>query len=757
MVKVRRNRRAWPAQAEASDTPPVSRAFCFFFLFIVVLPFALACRDEAPVDVDRAFQEADVLLGAGKIREGLDRMREAVEAHPEDASIQMRYGQALISAGQPSLAVWPLSRAFRQPDHVISAGLLLARAQMWGGSGIDAVKTATRVLEADPKNEAALMIRVEAHLSERVEERALEDLELLAAITKNPDSVEFLRLDALLGIGQADEAAVLLEELHDRATEMKDVDPASAARLCAATATFRHERGDQGEAKLRFEDCLEEFGTSYGVLTQAAIDFFDATKDRARATEIYAGQFEANPNRLDTRVRYAERLRTTGKGEEGEALLLEVAEQRPRAWAALADFYAIEGDLPKAVDALDRVMEANPSQREDWRFSRADFLLAMGEVDRVEAELDSFEVPAHRALIGGRVALAKGQLDSAAEQFEEGTRLWPDNPDARFLAAQVYERKGSWSKAAAHYREAARMQDPHYESSIALAELQNALGDREGVQFLLARLAEKRPNDLDVLERLLEFAWDTGATEMGGRFLSKLSRIPGQAAHAASLVARRIERAEGAESALATVERAALDLSAPKHRELLEVKVDLLLELGRIADAKTLIEKAAQVHGERVDLLRLTARVAQAEGNPDAAIASLRAALDRDETNFEALMALAAAEAEQKNAESARALYERAIEVERVADRKRIWNEGKASVALARFDFSQNDIEGGRRRLRALLEENPRQGEAAWLLLQSYDGGRGLDREARIDLALRASVFGRIKEAAERLSELSAT
>ena len=56
---------------------------------------------------------------------------------------------------------------------------------------------------------------------------------------------------------------------------------------------------------------------------------------------------------------------------------------------------------------------------------------------RVEHAAGAEHVPAHRALIEARIALARGDLDKAIERFEEGIRLWPDNPDARYLAAHA--------------------------------------------------------------------------------------------------------------------------------------------------------------------------------------------------------------------------------------------------------------------------------------------------------------------------------
>ena len=141
------------------------------------------------MEAEQVYEEARSLMAERRFAEGLEKMRALVDANPDDPDIQMHYGEALIAAGQPSLAVWPLSRAMCDPDHLVPAGLLLARAQVWAGSAADAIQTATRVLDADAENKDALLIRIEANLRENMEERALEDLDRAEHHHRHPRAV----------------------------------------------------------------------------------------------------------------------------------------------------------------------------------------------------------------------------------------------------------------------------------------------------------------------------------------------------------------------------------------------------------------------------------------------------------------------------------------------------------------------------------------------------------------------------------------
>lgn len=724
---------------------------------VVLLAALIGCQERGESDIDAVVEQARVLVTERKFSEALDLMRGLVDEHPDDARVQSLYGEALLASGQPSLAVWPLARAVKDPEQLIYAGLLLARAQGESGSGADAIKTATQILEAHPDNAAALQLRIQAYLGESMETKALEDLDRLEELGGEKSDLDLLRLDALLGLGREQEAEALLKEISAEADAMREDEPAKAARLCAATATFSAERGDFAGAKARFQECLEGDGIHHGVLVQAAVKFFDEHGESDLATDIYRRRFEEDPDEIGERVPYADRLQAVGRFAAGEKLLLEATAEDASAWAALADLYAVKGDVQKALAALEKAIAASPKQREDWAFSRADFQLALGDVEAAARTAETLKVPAHRELVAARIALEQGELDESIRHFEEGIRLWPDNPDARYLAGHAYERRGDWGKAAAHYREAARMEEPHYESSLALAELQRALGDSEGVSFLLLRLADARPNDAKVVEKLIEFAGDTGAEDLGRSMLTHLARIRGQAGRAVALAAGRAELAQGAEEALQVIDATKLDVLDPRHVEALEARTRLLIKLERRAEALAAVEKAMSRSADspRLFVLRATIHVAASES--DLAEADLERALTLDSEYLPALLDLARLHEANGRVDRAREIYARAVPIERAKTPRYVPGDQSAAIALARLEISTGAVDAARARLRESLATNPRQGEAAWLLLKTYsdvaDSG-DLDAKTRLDLALRAALFERSPEAQDYYKKL---
>ncbi|MFK7896551.1 MAG: tetratricopeptide repeat protein [Myxococcota bacterium] len=713
------------------------------FLFVICVSLTGCQETEATDSV--LLEQAQRAFAEGRHEQALGVMRELVERNPGDPETQRIYGEALIAAGQPSLAVWPLVQAMKDPDEAIAAGLLLARAQLAGGSGADAIATATKVIEIDPESAPAYMVRARAHLDQKMEEKTIEDLDAAIERGIEDDTVELVRLYALFGIGKVEEAEALLEELHEQAVAEIESNPARAAALCGATATFALENGDAELAENRFDACLADQGLRNRLLVDSAVQFYDGQGKFDRATEIFQDRFEAEETNLAARVAYAGRLRRTGALEESEALLISATEEQPAAWSALVDLYVSGEQFEEALAALDQAIAANPNPPDSWMMSRADFQIILGRLDDAEASLSDVKIDVHRAVIEGRLLLAKGQLPAAANRLEEAVRLWPDNPDVRYLAGNAYERLGDWAKATSHFREAARMKPPHVASSRALAEIQEAVGDFEGRAFVLHRLLEVDPHDADAIEGLLDQWRANGSSELAQQMFMRLSAIPGMQGRALANVARARGRAEGPEAGLSVISKSRADLSLTVFEESLDAKVEFLKTLGRSDEAiDSLSAMIAKEPGRSVFFVKRGA-VKRTSDDSEGARSDFEQALALEPDSVDAVLALASIEEGGGHAEAARKLLSRAVSLEEdQAD-----GEALAALALARFELGAGETGAGRARLRSVLDESPRNGAAALSLMDSLLSGEDLENPSRelVDMARRAMFFARSAKA----------
>ena len=713
---------------------------------IILSIFLTGCQEKKASD-PVLLEQAQRAFAEGRHEEGLATMREMVDRNPGDPETQRIYGEALIAAGQPSLAVWPLVQAMKDPDQAIAAGLMLARAQLAGGSGADAIATATQVITIDSENPVAYLLRARAHLAEKMEEETIADLDSALERGIEDDSIELVRLYALFGMGKIEEAEVLLDVLHDQAVAEIESNPARAAALCGATATFALESGDAELAETRFEECLADEGLRNRLLVDSAVKFYDDRQMFDRATDIFLRRFDAEETNLVARVAYAERLRRTGKKNEAEALLLSAAEEQPAAWSALVDFYMRSERFEEALAALDKAIAANPNPPDSWMMSRADFQIILGRFEEAKLSLDDVEIDVHRAVIEGRLLLAKGELPAAAAKLEEAVRMWPDNPDVRYLAGNAYERLGDWAKAISHFREAARMKTPHIPSSRSLAEIQEAVGDREGRAFVLQRLLELNPNDADAIEGLLDQWRVTGSRDLAQQMFARLSAIRGMQGRALANVAEAKARAKGPEAGLSVVAESGADLSLPAFEEALEVKVKYLVALGRRDEAIDSLSELIKKQPGRSVLFSMRGALRNEAGDEKGARADLTHALDADPSSVKTLLSLADLQQGSGEPAGARATLLKAVSLEEGLTN----HAASAALALARFEFDAGEHESARARLRGVLDGSPRNGAAASALMNSLLVQADLSNPSNelVDVARRASFFSRNPRARE--------
>lgn len=700
-----------------------------------------ACQVEVePESV--VLDQARAKIDQGNFVEALDLMRGLVERNPEDSRIQRIYGEALLATGQPSLAVWPLSRAMKDPDQAVSAGLLLVRAQLQGGTGQDAIGTATRVIELDPDSPGAYLLRARAYLEESLEEESLADLDRAVEHGLSGNEIELLRLYALLGLDRIEESEALLTQLYEKAVSQTDSNPQHASEMCGATAQFAYESENLELAEERFEGCLAGEGLRSPNLVERAMRFFDETGRYARGTEIARRRFEANDRNLLARVSYAQRLVGNREFAAAEALLLEATNTQPAAWSALVDYYTDREEFRKALDALEEALAANPYAPDTWQLSRADLLIILGELDRAERSLENVELEVHRAVIEGRLLLARGQLEPAAKRFEQAIVLWPTNPDLRYLTANAYERMGDWTSAANHLREAARMEPPHYLSSRALADIMRGIGDREGRAFVLMRLSEANPGDAEVLEELLDVARESGSEALAKKSLSRLMRIPGQQGRAIANVARVTAQSKGVSAAIESIDAAGVDLSLPPFFDALEARCEYLAQIERRDEAIAQLDAILSGPEQRAHASPLHALRGQLHlgaGSLEAAQSDFEQARAIDPRSLEAATGLAAVAEARGELDQARSLFEEAIAIEQSLLRP----SADIAIEYARFDVRNERAKAAADRLRQLRDSQPRNGEAALLLaqiLRNQSGDASPSKEL-LDAARAALLF----------------
>jgi len=677
------------------------RSGALALLLALALVAAPGCRRE-----ERTLAAAREDLEAGRFEEALVRLRDGLADAPDDAALNLAYGRALIASGQPSLAVWSLTKAGQDPALFRDATLLLAQAQIATNAAEGAVATLQTLLERDPDALDALRLMVEACVEGRVLDRALETLEHALDLAPDDLALEMSRMRVFLHLDRKEEAAEVLAAIRKKIPELEALGVSQreflTGRYCAIEAMFTHESGSSQEARPMFERCLAEH-PDHPQVVASATEFFDAIGEGERATAIQRAALDQDPERLERRVALAMRLTRLGEPAAAEALLRAVTGSQPGVWAALVDHYVDVEDPAKALEALEHAIEdAGSAVPGEWRAVRADLLIQTGRLDEAERAIEAIDEEVWATTTRGRLELARGRPREALALLEQGIRLWPDGTLARYLAAQAAEQLGDFERAEAEYREAYRSDQAYTDAGLQLAELLASRGLPADALTLSSAYLQSNPDDAVGYEQAIGYAIAARDGDMARTILVHYQRHPKLAARAAAFAVRELLRTGQVDAAVALAKRTTIDPGAIEQLELFAARGEAWVAAGRADEALAAVRSARAAAPDRLDLAELEADLLARSGAPteaEAVYEHVRAASPRRATTLRALAALAAADGRKAQALER---YAQAAEADP--------EDAESLVAAARLLPP-----GAERmaRLREALRRDPRHGRAA--------------------------------------------
>jgi tetratricopeptide (TPR) repeat protein len=669
-------------------------------------------------------------------RDPLEPLREALKRRPEDPEANYLYGLALISTGQHSLAQWSLRKAMESPEWVERAGLPLATTAVLLGGYDEAVQVATRVLDAHPDQIEALLVRADARVRTRREyEAALADANRVIELEPDNQGAMPMKVASLLALGRIDEAATALDALESSYRD-ESLGLHGSPALCAARATFAKEKHDFEQAEKRYDECLKQFPGD-GLVVREAIEFFDATERRDKSEEILKSALAADPDAFGYRANLVHRYRAEGRESDAKALLdaaTQLANPTSAAvgWSSLA-LYAIEtGDFAQAASAFERARALDPTGSPEIVFGYADALVVAERYDEALKIAETMTVPAHRALVRGRVALARRDPAQALALFSEGNRLWPNNAVSRYYAAVSAEQTGDFQRAAEEYRYSIRIDVRATDAYLRLARLEAAAGRIDDALVPLEFEPGGRPSEDDAAAFKLELLARENRPPPPAAFarLDAKRRAP-----AAAAIARGLTEGHGPAAALAFLSGLKdLDLRDPENAVALAALVEALAGANKGKQALAPVAAALKAHPDSAAFHAIHGDALAATGADDSAVrAAYQRALEIDPAEHRALVGLAGIEAKAGAAEPALALYERAASADK-GDRASIREQAKLLVGLGKSEEAES-------RLAALLRDHPYDAQAA-IALADLRRARGADASATQELARRAVRFG---------------
>jgi len=708
------------------------------------------CREADPLEAIRARQATGDFAGS------VEPLRELLKARPDDPEVEFLYGRALALTGQSNVAMWSLRNAMKDPAWLVPAGLQLAFMALDTRDFNEVVEITGRILEREPENVTALLMRANAYAHWRKDpEHALADANRVLEL--DPDKVEAYepRILALLDLGRLDEASESLAEAGRRLVEL-DASGRVLAWHCSTTAAFEQESGKLEQARETWAKCLDAYPSDLGVLSDA-VNFYDGQGEPEHSLEILRNALAKAPNSRSLRVALSQRLRVMGDAAGAEAVLAEATQAKDpaiaaTAWMDLGELRQVLGEYGAASDALARALEfareagtPNP----ELAFEYADSLVLAGRLDRALEVADDLTLPAHRALIRARVAQEQRDPVRALEIFDEALRLWPDNPWARYYAALAAEEAGDFERALAEYRFAVRISPSATDARTRGAELLLAQGQPSAALQMLDTAKEEAPLEIEgqvLFMRLSALFGDIVAVR--DALLQIEQSHPAWAGRALAAAAEGLAKRRGPSVAVGMIATApGIDLDDPRNAAALRALVRFSHQSSEATATREAIEKILTAHPDSGVFQAIRGLDLELSEAPVEAVHDAYArALELEPRSPYALAGLGRL-ALASDPEAALGFFDRAAAADPSDPAPRL-QAARALIASGRFDEAQQ-------RLDQLLLDHPFDAEAA-AERASLDLEHGVASAQTLERARRAARFGGGAEALELLSRVYA-
>jgi len=590
-------------------------------LFVAVL-FAAACGGG---DLESTLSELRARQDAGQAAGTLDAYTELANRHPDHPEVNFRLGIAMMAAGRPTEALFPLHKASEDETLAVPAGIVLASALAQTANYAEALRAAERVLERDAENEAALLMRTSSAIELHDGKVALEAAEKLIAKSPDNPSYRLARAAALAESDRLDESEAMYRELVESAAE-GELQP--YIRSCTAYARFtRDKRKDVDRTVAVVRDCVERRPEDVQVATTLVGMLGDLERSED-VIDILEAALERNPDARGLREELTAQLVKADRVAEAREIAEKWVQEAddPPSWRHAATLRRHSGDVEGALEAIDKSIALSPAPDEEARFFRAELLVELGRVDDAESALASLENPLFKNILAGRIAQERGDAKRALELYGKASIEWPQNYALRVLAARAAFSLGDTERAKSDLLEATRQAPKETDAALWLAHVYFSEGNfRQCLAFAARQLNERGP--LGPTAHLLR-AEAFAATNRMARALETLDALArvrdGEFRGAAWAAAARLHARSDPAAALKELERrtseAKLDLGDPKHAVVLDQLFDLFLQNGRAEDAQQRLDAllaarpdAAHLHGLRGRAVLVLGRIEEAE------------------------------------------------------------------------------------------------------------------------------------------------
>lgn len=357
-------------------------------------------------------------LHSGEIAEGIENLQKAVKHAPGNNALHRQLAKAYISSGETEQAIKELNRLLvKKGDKQNNTRVLLVIAYLKAGETQKAIDTATRIIEENPGNPAALTLVGNVY----------------AAVGKNEQARKYLTqalqakagyLQANLSLARLDEAEGKIEDAKAIYKQVADTNTQTSIPLLAL-ARLAQKRGDK--------------------------DAMYSWLERARTQA---------PGELRPRLILAEAYLRDRELEKAQLVIKEAQEIAPNDVLVLADLSRVLVAQKRYNDALPKLRAWVAADQKSVlaRLLLAQTYLQLGQLDdaakSVQAALDNQPESIPALALMGRIDLVKGEYVEAEKIARKLQSLKPKQAVGYQLAGDAWLGRKAFAEAGKSYLEA---------------------------------------------------------------------------------------------------------------------------------------------------------------------------------------------------------------------------------------------------------------------------------------------------------------
>lgn len=519
------------------------------------------------------------------------------------------------------------------PDKLLNE----ARQAMAKRDYTTAVIQIKNVLQQDAGNGQARVLFAEALLEQRDAAGALDELRKAQSAGFDPEQVAPLTARALIIGGQ-------WQKVIDEFANMQLNTPAGKANLAVEVARAYMVLGKQDLARQQFARALQAQPDNVEAeLGAARIALMD--RDGPAALAIAEKVMARHPNEVEPQLLRAELLVLLDRMPESIAQFEKVAQARPddpRAFARLAALHISLNELDKAQKDIEALVKVAPGtlqtvylqsvlalRQSKWVAARD----GAAKVLRVAPDYQQALVVAASANIH-----LNDQLQAQA-MLKKVIKAQPDAAMPRQLLAESYiaARNADDALAALAPLKAETSNSPDLLNLTGQAYLLK--GDFERSADAFGKLAKLRPNNAQARINLGLARMYSGDETAGMHELEEATRLDSTRVQVdAAIVAAHLRKGDRKE-ALAALD--ALEKRQPDNPLTYTIKGQVMLAIGRPADARVAFERAIQLQPNNLEAAIQLARLDVADKKVDAARQRFIAIVEKEPKNVRAWTLLA--------------------------------------------------------------------------------------------------------------------